>query len=477
MLWLGFGVMTAVALAAVLWPLLRARLSAPPARGHDLAIYHAQLAELEGDRARGLIGLEEAQAARLEIERRLLHATRDAAMGARARPAHLTRPVTATLIGLAIAAGAFGIYGSLGSPELPGTPFAERPASPAEATDHAAIEQMIAELNRRLAEDPHNARAWLMLGNALSQIGRTEEALTAFRRAHALAGGDAEVTAALAEALVWNAQGVVTPEAEALFEDVRRLDPEAPAALFYLGLAAAQAGETRRAYDLWHELAAVTPPDAPWRADLRIMLEEAADELGMESAELPLLPSALLPSAPEAAAAGAEEPGTEAPGLEELGAEALGDAEQQDMIRAMVERLAQRLEEEPGDAEGWFRLGRSYAVLGKLEPAREALANAARLRPDDARVLVEYADLLVALSGDTLSENTLPEEALGLYRRVLALEPENPGALWFVAVAEAEAGETEAALGHLETLLGALEPGSQGHALVQAEIEELRARR
>ena len=475
MLWLGFGVMTAVALAAVLWPLLRARLSAPPARGHDLAIYHAQLAELEGDRARGLIGLEEAQAARLEIERRLLHATRDAAMGARARPAHLTRPVTATLIGLAIAAGAFGIYGSLGSPELPGTPFAERPASPAEATDHAAIEQMIAELSRRLAEDPHNARAWLMLGHALSQIGRTEEALTAFRRAHALAGGDAEVTAALAEALVWNAQGVVTPEAEALFEDVRRLDPEAPAALFYLGLAAAQAGETRRAYDLWHELAAVTPPDAPWLADLRIMLEEAADELGMESAELPLLPSALLPSAllpsaPEAA-------GIEAPGLEELGAEALGDAEQQEMILAMVERLAQRLEEEPGDAEGWFRLGRSYVVLGKLEPAREALANAARLRPDDARVLVEYADLLVALSEDALSENTLPEEALGLYRRVLALEPGNPGALWFVAVAEAEAGETEAALGHLETLLGALEPSSQGHALVQAEIEELRARR
>jgi cytochrome c-type biogenesis protein CcmH len=215
----------------------------------------------------------------------------------------------------------------------------------------------------------------------------------------------------------------------------------------------------------------VTPPDAPWLADLRVLLQEAADELGIENAELPLLPSALLPSAPEAAESeAAAEP------VDNAAAEPV-DNEQQEMIRAMVERLARRLEEEPGDAEGWFLLGRSYAVLGELEPAREALANAARLRPDDPRVLVEYADLLVTLSEDALSEGTLPEEALGLYRRVLALEPENPGALWFVAVAEAEAGETEAALGHLETLLGALEPGSQGHALIEAEIEDLRARR
>jgi cytochrome c-type biogenesis protein CcmH len=452
MLWLGFGLMTAVALAAVLLPLLRSRFSTPPARGHDLAIYHAQLAELEGDRAQGLIGSGEAQAAQLEIERRLLRATRDAEARPRAQPARLTRPLAAGLIGLAIVAAAFGIYGSLGSPELPGTPFVERQAPSADATDHAAIEQIITELSGRLAEDPHDARAWLMLGHAQSVLGRAEEALTAFRRAHALAGEDAEATAALAEALVWKAQGIVTPEAEALFEDVRRLDPQVPASLYYLGLAAAQSGDYRTAYGLWHELAAVTPPDAPWLADLRMLLQEAADELGIESAGLPPLPSA---------------PETAAPGLEEL-----GDTEQQAMIRGMVERLAERLKEEPEDSEGWLRLGRSYVVLGELEPARKALAKAARLRPDDARVLSEYADLLV-----TLSEGTPSEEALGLYRRVLALEPKNPEALWFVAAAEAEAGETEAALGHLETLLGALEPGSQDHALVQAAIEELRAGR
>ena len=61
------------------------------------------------------------------------------------------------------------------------------------------------------------------------------------------------------------------------------------------------------------------------------------------------------------------------------------------MIRGMVAQLALRLREEPDDAEGWARLARSYRVLGEAEKERDALAELARLRPDDVGALSSYA--------------------------------------------------------------------------------------
>jgi cytochrome c-type biogenesis protein CcmH len=46
------------------------------------------------------------------------------------------------------------------------------------------------------------------------------------------------------------------------------------------------------------------------------------------------------------------------------------------MINGMVTQLAARLESDPGDAEGWARLIRSYMVLGRGDDAKAALAKA-----------------------------------------------------------------------------------------------------
>ena len=51
-------------------------------------------------------------------------------------------------------------------------------------------------------------------------------------------------------------------------------------------------------------------------------------------------------------------------------------AEQNRMIRSMVQRLADRLKENPDDRAGWQRLARAYEVLGKTEKARDAKARA-----------------------------------------------------------------------------------------------------
>ncbi|MGC2781940.1 MAG: c-type cytochrome biogenesis protein CcmI, partial [Bradyrhizobium sp.] len=84
-LWFVFAVMTAAAIFAVLLPLgLGARA---PSDGREVAVYKDQLAEIERDVASGLIGKVEAEAARIEISRRLLAAAdQEAEVPAKASP-------------------------------------------------------------------------------------------------------------------------------------------------------------------------------------------------------------------------------------------------------------------------------------------------------------------------------------------------------------------------------------------------------
>src|SRR5258706_6162496 len=71
-LWFVFAVMTAAAIFAVLWPLGRG--GRPQNDASEAAVYKDQLAEIDRDVAAGLIGRPEAEAARVEISRRLLAA-------------------------------------------------------------------------------------------------------------------------------------------------------------------------------------------------------------------------------------------------------------------------------------------------------------------------------------------------------------------------------------------------------------------
>src|SRR5690349_9880064 len=125
-LWLVFALMTAAAIFAVLWPLGRARVS--QGSGNDVAVYRDQLDEIARDRAAGLIGEQEADAARIEVSRRLIAAS-DApnADGATDPAASLWRRRAAAIVGLlALPAGATALYLALGSPQLPGQPLAAR---------------------------------------------------------------------------------------------------------------------------------------------------------------------------------------------------------------------------------------------------------------------------------------------------------------------------------------------------------------
>ena len=162
-LWLVFGLMTAAAIFAVLWPLGRARRQRG---GSDLAVYRDQLDEIGRDRAAGLIGEAEAEAARVEVSRRLIAAADTQVLPdpvtASARDLRRRTAGMAALIALPIVAAA--TYLTLGSPELPGQPLASRDATPiagphARPARRAGRDRILRKIPRMAAAGRSSARS------------------------------------------------------------------------------------------------------------------------------------------------------------------------------------------------------------------------------------------------------------------------------------------------------------------------------
>ncbi len=261
--------------------------------GHDMAVYRDQLSELDADLERGLISDQEAEAARIEIERRLLAADRDAGhdrkqtaqTGAAKTPVSL-RHRTAVAIVLGLPLLSFGLYGLLGSPGLPDLPLAERETEPAAspAFDPAQIEGMVAQLAQKLETGPGDPQAWRMLARSYLVLERPQEAQDAYLRGRGHFPDDPGLLADHATFITvmatpeGSSDMVVPDEAAAMFERVLTIDPENGEALWFSGLAAVQNGEPNRAGALWERLYALIPVESEGRVGLR----ERIDALGVE---------------------------------------------------------------------------------------------------------------------------------------------------------------------------------------------------
>lgn len=104
-------------------------------------------------------------------------------------------------------------------------------------------------------------------------------------------------------------------------------------------------------------------------------------------------------------------------------------------IEGMVERLAQRLEKDPNNAEGWQMLGRSYAALGRMSEAQSAYKKALELNPNNAQLMVDYADLLA------FQNKSLQGEPMRLVQKALQIDPNNLKGLALGGTAYFELGD------------------------------------
>lgn len=362
--WLLAGALTAGVVAILLTPLMRRSDPAVARAAYDQTVYRDQLRELQEDRRRGLLKDSEVEAARREIERRLLLSDAESSPEEKAAETapgtgKAGRWLAVALVVLLLPFAGMGIYLYYGSPGLPGLSFAER-----QDGSGREAEMLVAQLEQRLAGNPEDAEGWLVLARVYERSGRYEGAAEAYRRIIALGRGGAEVQASLGEVLVAAADGQVTRDARLAFAAAIEADPANPRARFYAGLAMAQDDRLADALSVWRSLVADAPPDAPWRAVVEQQIANATQSLGQPLPE----------PAPGSDSANAPLRGPSAADVEAM--EALTPEERADFVRSMVEGLAARMEEQPDNPDGWLRLARSYAVLGDGEAAGRALARA-----------------------------------------------------------------------------------------------------
>jgi cytochrome c-type biogenesis protein CcmH len=449
--------MTAMALAVVVGPLLRAPKRAPARAAFDRAVYRDQLKELERDRARGLIGEAESESARIEIERRMLAADRAASETLGASHA---MPWVAALLVLIVAGGAGALYAMRGAPGVPDAPFAAR----TEPDRTADLKAAAAALEKRLNANPHDDEGWALLGETESQLGDWDKTAQAYGRAVMLAPANADYAAAYGEALVLGASGVVTPAAAAAFREALGHDPQNVVARYYMALADAQAGRTDAAIAAWQKMASDAPDGSPVRAAVKERIDEAAKAAG-------ITPPPLAP--PSAAAEAAAPPAMPGPNAGQMAAAAkMTPEERQQMIQGMVERLASELKQSPGNRDGWLQLARAYGVLGEPDKAADAFDHAASLDPKNVEIRLTEIDTLMA---GRKPSDPMPPKAIEALKAAEAIAPGEPEVLWYLGLAAAQAKQREEAAQYWQRLLAALPAGSPERSMVSEALAAIKA--
>jgi len=115
----------------------------------------------------------------------------------------------------------------------------------------------------------------------------------------------------------------------------------------------------------------------------------------------------------------------------------------------MVVALKDRLEDNPDDVNGWILLGRSYQSMNQYDEAIAAFEKAIALEQG------QNAETLVGLGIALLEQQRgeASDRSTRLFENALALDPNNPNALFYAGGAAARSGDTALAAERWEKLL------------------------
>ncbi|MAZ32626.1 c-type cytochrome biogenesis protein CcmI [Thalassospiraceae bacterium SW-3-3] len=405
-IWIVLGALTALVAGYVLWPILRNARSADADTNEDrladmdedelqrdLAVYRDQLAEIGRDIERGVLTEGQADAARTEVQRRILATDQRIAKrhqsGEAANRVSRLRPAVA-IFTLLLFAGGVGLYLDLGRPDLRDRPIASRTdeimaarqASDNDANRNAALNRAVQDLSNRLLENPDDLKGWELLGASLMALGRPEEAQTAYLEAVKQSGRDGDYLAMYAESVIRTNNGQVNTIARGALEEAAKSGSTDPRIQYFLGLADAQNGNVAAAVDRWIALVNGAPSDAGWLPMVLARIEEAALAQGIDITGRITVTPPMASNAPGG------------PSREDMEAAAeMTPEERQEMILGMVSQLADKLAENPQDPEGWARLMRAYMVIGQPDQAKQAYDTARQEFAGDTALLTRFAGL------------------------------------------------------------------------------------
>jgi len=301
--WIAAGLLLALVLGLLLPALLRPARpvpnpdQAPLAReGANLALLREQLAQLDAERAAGALDEVAHQAARAEIERRVLDeedgeagdSTPPAvakASGTTAGPSPAGRaPRTAALLALFVPALAIGLYATLGNREA----LAPQVAAPAPANvserDVATMVEQLAQRLEGMAGQPNELEGWVLLARSYASMQRFEEADRAYLRAIALAPQEPQLRADRADVLAMKQGRSLAGEPTRLIEEALQLDPNNLKALVLAGSAAFDRRDYASAATYWTRARVNVPAGSELAANIDASLAEARGLAGQGAA-------------------------------------------------------------------------------------------------------------------------------------------------------------------------------------------------
>jgi cytochrome c-type biogenesis protein CcmH len=383
LIWVVLAGLTAIVLLVLLRPLAAAGTNDRTPEAFDAAVYRDQLNEIDSDRARGLIGEEQAEAARVEIARRLLAADSKSRASDRATTGSSRARTAMIAVGAALPLLALGLYLAFGSPRLPDQPLAARLEDPASDRN---LEALVARVESRLRQHPEEGEGWEVIAPVYLSWRRYGDAAEAYGQAVRLLGPSAKRLSGQGQALVLANNGVVTEEARQALQRAHELDQTLIEPRILLAIAKEQDGQFAAAIADWQALLRTADAEAPWRAmvEQRIALAEAH------------LAGKPLPETATRASPQVEAPGPSASDI--AAAQAMTPAERQAMVERMVQGLAARLDQDGSDLPGWLKLVRAYSVLDRKDDAQRALQRAKSQFSGDAQA-IEQLDRLAAELG------------------------------------------------------------------------------
>ena len=359
LLWAIFAVLTAVVLYALLRPLAGGSGGEGSRAAFNATVFRDQLGEVQSDRERGLIGERDAEAARIEIARRLLAADAESP-AEQGSPTH--SPLRAVTVGLAVALplAALSLYLIYGSPRVPDQPLIARLQDPA---SNKNLEVLVARVEARLRQHPEEGEGWEVIAPVYMGWQRYADAAEAYRQSIRLLGESPKRLASYGQALVLANNGVVTEDARKALERALVLDPKLIEPRLVLIIAKEQDGQLAAAIEDWRAMLATAAADAPWRklAEQRLAEDEAK-----------LAGKAVAAKPNDGPAAGPKGPSPD----DVAAAQTMSPADRQTMIESMVQGLANRLDQKGDDLAGWLKLVRAYTVLDRKDDALKALEKA-----------------------------------------------------------------------------------------------------
>lgn len=375
--------------------LLRGRIEAEHPATFDLRIYRDQLREVERDLARGVLGTEDAERTRAEVGRRVLAANAQLENASKGtdQPRRLTLGAAA-LSSAAIIAGGLALYAAIGAPGQGDLPHAARMAAADDAYENRPSQEaylarlpslptpepdeeytaLISRLRAAVAENPDDLQGQSLLATNEARLGNFDAARTAQRAVIRIKGqgATAEDHITLAQLYVTEAQGYVSPKAEAALRSALEVTGDHPVPRYFLGQMWLQNDRPDRAFRLWSRLLSEGPETAPWIEPIRAQIDDIAWLAGIEY------------TAPEPGSSAPRAlPGPSAEEIED--ASDMSPAERMEMIEGMVSSLSQRLATEGGTPDEWSRLIAAYGALGNSGQAAAIWQEAQKVfaeRPD-----------------------------------------------------------------------------------------------